>query len=48
MKRQKPSFMRDWFDEFTRYEKWWNRKMERLKWKRHIRKEIQDGSNDKM
>lgn len=45
MKRQKPNFMRDWFDEFTRYEKWWTRKMERLKWKRQIRKEIKNESN---
>jgi len=43
MKHQKPNFMRDWFDEFTRYEKWWTRKMERLKWKRQIKKELKDG-----
>ena len=41
MKRQKPNFMRDWFDEFTPFEKWWNRKMERLNWKRWIRNELE-------
>ena len=37
--------MRDWFDEFTRWEKRWNRKMERLKWKRQIEKEKKDLHN---
>lgn len=42
MKRQKPNFLRDWFDEFTRWEKWHDRKLERIIWKRTIRKELND------
>lgn len=40
MKRQKPNFIRDWFDEYTRFDKWFCRKLERIIWKRNIRKEI--------
>lgn len=43
MKRQKPIMVRDWFDEFTRFEKWWNRKMERIRGKRQLEKEIKNG-----
>lgn len=38
MKRQKPNFIRDWADEFTRWDKWFARKMERLLWKRSLSK----------
>lgn len=44
MKKQKPNFIRDWFDEFTRFDKWFNRKLERLNWKRQIRKDLKDES----
>lgn len=42
MKRQKPNFLRDWFDEFTRWEKIHDRKLERIMWKRNIRKELNE------
>lgn len=45
MKRQKPTFRKEWWDEFTRFDKWFSRKLERLGWKRKIRKEVKDESN---
>lgn len=39
MKRQKPNFIKDWADDLTRWGKWYARKMERVMWKRKIRKE---------
>ena len=42
MKRKKPNFIRDWFDEYTRFDKWFCRKLERIIWKRKIRNEVND------
>jgi len=45
MKRQKPNFIKDWADEFTRWDKWFARKMERLLWKRYIQKQFKSEVN---
>lgn len=40
MKRQKPMYSKDWYDEFTRWEKWYKRKLERIVGKRELKKLI--------
>lgn len=46
MKRQKPNFIRDWADEFSRLEKIFQRRLERLIWKRNIVKGMKDEKNN--
>ena len=45
MKRQKPMFIKEWADEFTRFSKWYARKMERTLGKRELKKEIENDRN---
>ena len=39
MKRQKPSFKKDYWDEFTPWWKKYANRFERIQWKRLIKKE---------